>query len=147
MFQNSLKNKFIFFIILFLVSCVLTIILIADIKSDQADEKISEPDISPAIINLTPEFFQDKPSPTTMPFTGVDDAANEKYLLEHPTLKTEAELQAQTPIELNGFTLDYSYEDDKFTVRLKPPFEQSKSKFEQWKESLGLTDPNRFIIL
>lgn len=87
------------------------------------------------------------PLPTrVLVFTGADEAAEDKYLKEHPELFTEARLQEQVPIEYNNFTLDYSYDEDKFLVKLKPPYEQSKDVFNNWMKQLGLPDKNRFII-
>ncbi|KKS47857.1 hypothetical protein A3J20_03345 [Candidatus Gottesmanbacteria bacterium RIFCSPLOWO2_02_FULL_42_29] len=89
------------------------------------------------LTNLTP----------TMPFTGADDAANEKYMQKHPELTTEAELKAKLPIETDDFTLDYSYPEDKFTVTFKQPGIVSQKIFEDWMESMDLGDKNRFIFL
>lgn len=86
------------------------------------------------------------PIPTT-PFTGVDDENNQKYLEDHPELTIEAQLQAKVPLTLDGFILDYSYEQDKFLVKLYPPRGASKVLFDTWMKETGLTDLSRFIIM
>lgn len=86
-------------------------------------------------------------APTIHPFTGADDAANEKYLEEHPQLMIEAQLKARVPLEMDGFILNYSYDDDKFIVELLPPIADAQAKFDQWQKNTGLTDQNRFMII
>lgn len=139
----SVKNISLFLVLFFAAFAITTLVLI--IKQETSGRKIPN---NQTLITSVPSLTKNPPTPTPepMPFTGTDDAANEQYLSEHPELVTEAQLHAKLPLEYDGFTLDYSYPEDKFTVKLAPPLAQSKQKFENWKKDSGLTDPNRFII-
>jgi hypothetical protein len=130
---------FTFVVIIFILWCILYFGTLGQKNSGLLPTQVT-PTIVPGSI----------PSPTAyeeMQFTGVDDEGNKEYFTQHPELKTEAQLQSNLPLEYEGFTLDYSYEDDKFTVMLKSPIPQSRILFDRWMNKMGLVDATRFMIL
>ena len=93
-------------------------------------------------------------SPTTAPipsptigYSGADVEANEQYLKENPQLIIESRLKMKLPLDQENFTLGYSYEEDKFVVKLKVPYDQARNEFNSWMSRIGLTDITRFILL
>lgn len=134
-----MRKKYLFLTIgLITVVCIILLIFAYSLfpKKSGPISDYREPEPTPSI----------SPAPTT-PFTGVDDESNQKYLETHPQLTTEAQLQARVPLTLDGFILDYSYEQDKFLVKLYPPRGASKVLFDTWMKEAGLTDLSRFIIM
>lgn len=83
----------------------------------------------------------------TAGYSGADTEGNEQYLKENPHLLIESRLKTKVPLVYENFTLDYSYKEDKFTVKLKPPYPQARAAFDLWMKQVGLSDQNRFIFV
>lgn len=49
-------------------------------------------------------------------------------------------IQHSSPVKQPGFTIDYSYDNNVYTVTLSPPYDQNKGAFINWMKSLGVTD-------
>lgn len=137
------NNKKLLLLLLLLVIALLivlfSILFILERNKSISQETINENSPSNPPATLSP--------PLTIEFTGSDEEINQQYLDLHPELQIEAKLKTQVPLSLENFTIDYDYNEDKFVVRLKPPYNRSRSDFSGWMNQIGLTDINRFSII
>ena len=122
---------------------ILVIIIFAGVLSSSSDQVKREPIPSPYPTNRP--IVIPSPKPTTSQ-TGADEQGEAKFLQDHPQYVIEANLKVKLPIVENGFTVDYSYREDKFTVDIKSPHSQNYNNFLEWMKAQGLSDVNRFIV-
>lgn len=78
-------------------------------------------------------------------FTGAIDEKIPQPVIDLAAQKKD--LRLKVPLNLSTFTIDFDYGEDKFTVALKEPKDQSQKEFESWRTTNypGL-EINQFII-
>jgi hypothetical protein len=88
------------------------------------------------------------PAPTLIPaaFTGAaDDPGIPQEEIDLSTQKYN--LRKKTPMKLNGFSILFDYQTDKFNVILLEPKDSSRILFSSWlSENYPLIPLNRFVI-
>ena len=78
-------------------------------------------------------------NPTALPtiaitsFTGARDVTLPPEIADEATQKKN--LRDKTPIQLSTFTVSFDYSQDKFTVSLVAPKDQSLKEFQNWKQT------------
>lgn len=81
---------------------------------------------------------------------GTDDItnkANEQYRQQNATQDAAlANIQTNAPLHENGFTINYSYANNTYTIALSPPYDQNKSGFLTWLRQSGITDTTSLRI-
>lgn len=73
------------------------------------------------------------PTIAIAPFTGVKDVSLPPALADEATQKKT--LRDKTPIQLSTFSVSFDYSQDKFTVSLVSPKDQSLKEFQNWRQS------------
>ena len=126
------KNFFIFFVLLPLV--ILFFLLLTkkpnlENKNPMIKNKTS-PTITPISIkkHSSPSIFI--PKKTVPTFSGVyeEEIPQEKFILSQKI----NDLQTKLPLTTQFFEIKFDYNQNKFIVFLKPPFEENREKFFQW---------------
>jgi len=81
---------------------------------------------------------------------GASDAmhkANEQYHQQNVVQDAAlASIRKNAPLKENGFTVNYSYAGDTYTIVLSVPYEQNKAAFLNWMEQHGVTDSSNLLI-
>lgn len=139
-------------IIIFLLSIILLglFFLISFKKPAQKPTEIISPTQAPSPTT----FIVTKPSPTlpeasptliAPTFTGVKEEELPQNELDLSQQKQE--LKNKLPIKEAGFTIEFDYAEDKFTVSLIEPKEKSKQDFLGWlKANYPAIPEDRFIL-
>jgi hypothetical protein len=96
----------------------------------------------PTITGTAPGIYRTKDT-----YSGVNEDANIKYLRDHPEIDAESQIKPKLPLDFNGFSVDFDYENNQFVVILYPPYEKTMEKFSSWMDNAGLTDISRFKII
>ncbi len=95
-----------------------------------------------------PQQFNDK-TPTPSPAqsqTGALTNSDKIYIEEHPDLKIEAKLRISSPIQGNGFVINFSYPKDKFLVTITYPYTINYDNFQKWFSDQKLKELSHFEI-
>ena len=69
----------------------------------------------------------------TVDFTGVAEEELPDNVAEQTSQKQD--LRYRTPLTLSTFVIDFDYNQDKFTVALNEPKDQSRQEFNDWKNA------------
>lgn len=72
-------------------------------------------------------------TPIPADFTGVLEEQIPQQIIDLATQKKD--LRLKTPLSLSTFTIDFDYGEDKFTVTLKDPKDQSQKEFDSWRSA------------
>jgi hypothetical protein len=68
-------------------------------------------------------------------------AANEQYRQQNATQDAELSfIRLHAPLKEAGFTINYSYADDVYTIGLSQPYDQNKTSFLEWLTQSGVTN-------
>lgn len=117
-------------------------------KSIPPNSQLS-PTISPSYFSTNSNQFKPiKPTSTIIPpisFTGVKE---EELPAEIKTLSEQKQaLKSRLPLTESLFSIDFSYEQDKFIVQLREPKNEAKVSFENWlKTNYPAIPLTRFIF-
>ena len=92
------------------------------------------------VTNLIPTTVETNQSPVTnnqsltpipADFTGAIDEKIPQQVIDLAAQKKD--LRSKVPLSLSTFAIDFDYGEDKFTVTLKEPKDQSQKEFESWR--------------
>lgn len=76
-------------------------------------------------------------SPST---NAIFNKVNQQYQRQNATRDAELSyIRLHSPLKENGFTVNYSYANDTYTIALFPPYDQNKGAFLNWLEQSGVT--------
>jgi hypothetical protein len=72
---------------------------------------------------------------------GIFKKVNQQYLQQNTAQEAAlTDIRKNAPIKENGFTVNFSYADDTYTIVLLPPYYQNKSAFLNWLQQRGVTN-------
>lgn len=93
----------------------------------------SNSQLFPTSIETNPSPVANNQSLTPIPadFTGVIEEQIPQPVIDLATQKKD--LRLKVPLSLSTFIIDFDYGEDKFTVALKDPKDQSQKEFEGWR--------------
>lgn len=114
---------------------LLTLLITANKKS-QTTQKKDMNYLTPTQVEAPRQFpIADNPTPTIMPsdFTGVREEPMPTEIVNFVNQKQE--LRRKLPLTLSSFNIDFDYSQDKFTVNLNTPKDQSLKEFQTWKNN------------
>ncbi len=98
-------------------------------------------------VNQNTETINTSLTPTTVPTNqnsnlptfeiGINTGALQATLppAEANLVKEKSDLRNKVPLTLSTFTIDFDYSQDKFTVTLSSPKDQSLKEFQDWRAS------------
>lgn len=130
----------------FILSGILVIILVATFIISLSRRAVNQP---PGETFPTPTFVETAPvdehgSIATVDFTGVAEEELPESLADQVSQKQD--LRYRTPLTLSTFAIDFDYGQDKFTVALNEPKDQSRQEFNDWKNANYPAIPIREFI-
>jgi len=162
--QKNKKNLYFLFIVILLFlffSLIISTIIVQNSKKRVVEKKSSP------LFNLpSPTYFyqENKNQPTNVPsltitkidltitpnltpheFTGVKEEPIDQELIDFTQQKLS--LMEKLPLKTTDFTIDFDYDNDKFIIKLNPPKEETKNKFDEWlKNNYPLIPKEQFIF-
>lgn len=143
---NSIKqNKSIVIFILILIVVVM-VVFIQFLYMTYSTKPASTGNQTAALPTITSTVTPTSAPPEHVEFSGADTEAFQKYTEDHPEMFTEAQLKEKVPLEYDGFSLDFSYDQDKFIVTINSPENGDIKKFNDWFEKMGLKDRSHFEV-
>lgn len=139
------------YFILALAFGILLILILIFTYINQKKQETKPPYESPTPTSITsPSNFvpADRLTPTLIHPTGFTGVYEEELPPDIKALSEQKQaLKREVPVNKELFTLDFNYAEDKFTVVLKEPKDQSKTSFTEWlKTNYPAIPLNRFII-
>jgi hypothetical protein len=140
--MNSLQKRLLI-ISIFVLLLVILVIFLKRISPSQNKNVLPTP--LPSQIILPTNIIPTTASSSSQ--TGVDISGTQEYFKQHPDLVIEADLRVSVPIKGDGFTVDFSYQKDKFQVYIKQPYSTNYAHFQTWFKSKGLKDLSQFEII
>jgi len=91
----------------------------------------SQTRLTPLPISIRPIIDQSiTPDLTPIEFTGVKEEPIPQEMVDFS--KQKISLMQKLPLKTTDFAIDFDYDNDKFVVRLNPPYEDSQKKFDDW---------------
>ena len=91
----------------------------------------SQTRLTPLPTSITPIIDQSiTPDLTPIEFTGVKEEPIPQEMVDFS--KQKISLMQKLPLKTTDFAIDFDYDNDKFVVRLNPPYEDSQKKFDDW---------------
>jgi len=155
-----MENKSLYPVIIFsLFSFFLILLILSLILQNRKNQKATSlPTTTPTLAfptthpkaktRLTPSpTLSPLPSPSLTPieFTGVKEEKLPKEVVDFSQQKLE--LMKKLPLETEKFTIDFDYDNDRFIVKLKAPYEENKREFNQWLDKNYPAIPkNQFVF-
>ncbi len=84
-------------------------------------------------------------TPIPADFTGALEEKIPQPIIDFAAQKKD--LRLKSPLSLSTFTIDFDYSEDKFTLTLKDPKDQSQKEFESWRTTnYPLLGSEQFLI-
>jgi len=133
MMQNS-NFKVYLGISIALVVLLMLILIIPFSKKTSSSQQTSNDDlITPTSVEINPSQTDGQLTSVPAQFTGVNEEELPQEIFDASTQKQD--LRSLLPISLSSFSIDFNYEQDKFTVTLSEPKDQSRTEFDQWRSN------------
>lgn len=127
--QNKKLLILILFFILFIVILVVSLFSQGSSTSDVTINPTPTRQPVPTVAYAVPTVNL---SATPLPGAFTGDSGEDVPETVAPGVKDSYSLQKKLPITTTDFVLTYNFEEIKFSVKLKPPVEESKKKFLEW---------------
>ena len=132
-----------------IVLFILIILIPFSSKKTTTQDKITNPNsqLFPTSVDSNPLKVANQVTPVTIPadFTGALEEKIPQQIIDLAAQKKD--LRLKVPLSLSSFTIDFDYSEDKFTLTLNDPKDQSQKEFESWKlANYPLLGSDQFLL-
>ncbi|OGK23970.1 hypothetical protein A2954_07380 [Candidatus Roizmanbacteria bacterium RIFCSPLOWO2_01_FULL_37_12] len=139
-------NKKIFIALVIILIFLIILFTTLNLANQQKQIPVTTP--TPTVELLPEQFPSAVITPEIIPPTGFTGVLDEEL---PPEIKNESEqiqdLSNKVPLTQPQFTIDFNWDEYKFTVSLNEPKDQAKATFEEWlKNNYPAIPLDRFIL-